>query len=67
MPRAAMPADRDDEWLVWGRERVSDHRDLLKNWDVHIVSDGLLITGQNPASSGPAVKVLPHKLNDLKN
>jgi putative intracellular protease/amidase len=25
---------------------------------VHVVSDGLLITGQNPASSGPAAKTL---------
>jgi putative intracellular protease/amidase len=29
-----------------------------RNWDVHIVSDGLLITGQNPHSSGPAAKAL---------
>ena len=28
------------------------------NWGVHVVSDGLLITGQNPASSGPAAKTL---------
>ncbi len=28
------------------------------DWGVHIVTDGLLITGQNPASSGPAAKVL---------
>jgi len=28
------------------------------NWDVHVVSDGLLITGQNPRSSGPAAKTL---------
>jgi putative intracellular protease/amidase len=26
----------------------------VKNWGVHVVVDGLLITGQNPASSGPA-------------
>jgi putative intracellular protease/amidase len=26
------------------------------DWDVHVVSDGLLITGQNPHSSGPAAK-----------
>jgi putative intracellular protease/amidase len=26
----------------------------VKNWGVHVVADGLLITGQNPASSGPA-------------
>jgi putative intracellular protease/amidase len=28
------------------------------NWGVHVVRDGLLITGQNPASSGPAAKTL---------
>jgi putative intracellular protease/amidase len=28
------------------------------NWDVHVVRDGLLITGQNPHSSGPAAKTL---------
>ena len=30
----------------------------VKNWGVHTVIDGLLITGQNPASSGPAAKDL---------
>jgi putative intracellular protease/amidase len=29
-----------------------------RNWAVHVVSDGLLITGQNPSSSGPAAKTL---------
>ena len=28
------------------------------NWGVHVVSDGQLITGQNPSSSGPAAKTL---------
>jgi putative intracellular protease/amidase len=28
------------------------------NWRVHVVTDGLLVTGQNPASSGPAAKAL---------
>jgi putative intracellular protease/amidase len=28
------------------------------NWGVHVVSDGQLITGQNPASSGPTAKTL---------
>jgi putative intracellular protease/amidase len=28
------------------------------NWEVHVVSDGLLITGQNPHSSGTAAKAL---------
>jgi len=30
----------------------------VKNWGVHTVADGQLITGQNPASSGPAAKLL---------
>ena len=30
----------------------------VKNWGVHVVTNGLLITGQNPASSGPTAKVL---------
>jgi putative intracellular protease/amidase len=33
------------------------------NWAVHVVSDGLLITGQNPASSGPAARALLAALN----
>ena len=28
------------------------------NWTPHVVQDGLLITGQNPHSSGPAAKAL---------
>jgi putative intracellular protease/amidase/RNA polymerase-binding transcription factor DksA len=28
------------------------------DWQVHVVSDGLLVTGQNPASSGPAAQAL---------
>jgi len=28
------------------------------NWGAHVVTDGLLITGQNPHSSGPAAKTL---------
>jgi putative intracellular protease/amidase len=35
----------------------------VKNWGVHTVVDGQLITGQNPASSGPAAKVLIEALN----
>jgi putative intracellular protease/amidase len=30
----------------------------VANWGVHVVSDGLLITGQNPHSSGPAAQAL---------
>src|ERR1700729_2556698 len=33
------------------------------DWAVHVVSDGLLITGQNPSSSGPAAKTLIAALN----
>jgi putative intracellular protease/amidase len=32
------------------------------DWQPHVVSDGLLITGQNPASSEPAAKALLAKL-----
>jgi putative intracellular protease/amidase len=28
------------------------------DWSAHVVADGLLITGQNPASSGPAATAL---------
>jgi putative intracellular protease/amidase len=35
----------------------------VKNWGVHTVADGQLITGQNPASSGPAAKLLLEMLN----
>ena len=33
------------------------------DWQPDVLTDGLLITGQNPASSGPAVKVLIQMLN----
>lgn len=35
----------------------------VEDWGVHVVTDGLLITGQNPASSGPAAKALLAALN----
>ena len=35
----------------------------VKNWAVHTVVDGQLITGQNPASSGPAARLLIDVLN----
>jgi putative intracellular protease/amidase len=37
------------------------------DWQPHVVTDGLLITGQNPASSEPAAKELLEKLNLLAN
>jgi putative intracellular protease/amidase len=36
-----------------------------RNWDVHVVSDGLLITGQNPHSSGRVAKTLLTMLNQM--
>ena len=33
---------------------------------VHTVTGGQLISGQNPASSGPAAKVLSEKLNEMR-
>jgi putative intracellular protease/amidase len=30
----------------------------VKNWGIHTITDGQLITGQNPASSGPTAQVL---------
>ena len=35
----------------------------VKNWGVHTVADGQLITGQNSASSGPAARLLIDTLN----
>ena len=35
----------------------------VKNWGVHTVTDSPLITGQNPASSGPTAKLLIETLN----
>ena len=39
----------------------------VKNWGVHTVSHGQLITGQNRASSGPAAKVLLEMLSKRAN
>jgi hypothetical protein len=36
----------------------------VKNWGVHTVADGQLITGQNPASSGPAARLLIETLKE---
>jgi putative intracellular protease/amidase len=35
----------------------------VKNWGVHTVANGQLITGQNPTSSGPAASLLIDTLN----
>jgi putative intracellular protease/amidase len=39
----------------------------VKDWGVHTVLDGQLITGQNPASSGPAARLLIDALNKQAN
>ena len=41
------------------------HFSKTVDWGVHVVSDGLLTTGQNPASSGPAAKVLLERMAKL--
>ncbi len=35
------------------------------DWGIHVVTDGLLTTGQNPASSGPAAKKLLEELKEV--
>jgi putative intracellular protease/amidase len=35
------------------------------DWAIHVVEDGLLITGQNPSSSGPAAKTLLAKMERM--
>jgi putative intracellular protease/amidase len=35
------------------------------DWQPYVLTDGLLITGQNPASSGPAAKALIETLNKI--
>ena len=39
----------------------------VKNWGVHTVGDGQLITGQNPASSGPAARLLIETLKGARH
>ena len=36
-----------------------------QDWQPHVVIDGLLITGQNPASAGPAAQALLQKLSQV--
>ena len=38
------------------------HYSKLADWQPYVVADGLLITGQNPASSAPAAKALLDRL-----
>jgi putative intracellular protease/amidase len=39
----------------------------VKNWGVHTVVSGKLVTGQNPASSGPAARVLMDMVKKAKS
>ena len=39
----------------------------VADWQPYVLEEGLLITGQNPASSAPGAKALLAKLNSLKN
>ncbi len=39
-------------------KKAGGHYSKGPDWSVHVVTDGLLITGQNPASSAEAAKVL---------
>jgi putative intracellular protease/amidase len=42
------------------------HYSKAADWQPHVVVDGLLITGQNPASSEPAAQALLAKLRTAK-
>jgi putative intracellular protease/amidase len=37
----------------------------VADWQPYVLTDGLLITGQNPASSGPGAKALLAKLHQM--
>jgi putative intracellular protease/amidase len=41
------------------------HYAKVADWQPYVVKDGLLITGQNPASSAPAAKELLQQLSLL--
>ncbi len=41
------------------------HYSKVADWQPHVVKDGLLITGQNPASSAPAAKELLEQLSQV--
>jgi len=42
------------------------HYSQAPDWQPHVVVDGLLITGQNPASSEPAAQALLAKLRTVQ-
>jgi putative intracellular protease/amidase len=44
-------------------EQIGGTFSAAKDWESHVVQDGLLITGQNPASSNKAARLLIEALN----
>jgi putative intracellular protease/amidase len=42
--------------------RSGGHYSKAADWQPHVVTDGLLITGQNPASSEPVAQALLHAI-----
>ena len=42
--------------------RSGAHYSKAADWQAHVVTDGLLVTGQNPASSEPAARALLHAM-----
>ena len=48
-------------------KKLGGHYSSGPDWGVHVKTDGLLITGQNPASSGAAAKQLLEVLHQTQN
>ena len=48
-------------------KQLGAHYSKSKDWHVHVIQDGLLITGQNPASSTGVAKALLETLKKNKN
>src|SRR5262249_52689324 len=53
------------QWLG-GTRLPRDDKGAEIGAKVHTVTGGHLISGKNPASSGPAAKVLSEKLNEMR-
>ena len=57
-PACNLPDNVEDELMNLGATFSK-----VKNWGIHTVADSGLVTGQNPASSGPAARLLIDMLN----
>jgi len=55
-----VPYELEDALVAEGAEYAS-----VANWQPHVIVDGRLITGQNPASAGPLAKELVAALKKL--